>query len=117
MKGRSQSKTCSDTAKKRTRLTLRDKRKVIALRKDGKTREEVQKLLNPKKKVYICKTQWTDIWNNKEAIMAANCSLKDFNTKHKATDNEIRKQFDSKVFLLNWRRILYKLWIYSPDSK
>ena len=47
MKGKSQSKTIPVSGDQRTRLSLRDKRRIIAWRTEGKSREDVQKLLCP----------------------------------------------------------------------
>ena len=68
MKGKSKSKTIPFTGNLRTRLSLRDKRRIIALRTEGKSREDVQKLLCPSgTEVKIDGQLWRKIWREREA--------------------------------------------------
>ena len=98
MKGKSKSKTVPITGKVRTRLSLKDKRRIIAWRTEGKTREDVQKLLgNSGTEIQINICMWRKIWRERESIKSAVCPLKDFNLRHKVTDNPVRKQFEEKV--------------------
>ena len=78
MKGKSKSKTIPLMGNPRTLLSLRDKRRIIALRTEGKSREDVQKLLCPSgTEVKIDGQLWRKIWREREAIKSANCPLKD----------------------------------------
>ena len=67
MKGKSKSnkkvRTIPLTGIPRNRLSLRDKRRIIALRTEGKSREDVQKLLCPSgTEVTIDGQLWRKIW-------------------------------------------------------
>ena len=70
MKGKSKSKTIPVSGDQRTRL--RDKRRIIAWRTEGKSREDVQKLLCPSgTEVKIGDSLWKKIWREREAIKSA----------------------------------------------
>ena len=85
MKGKSKSKTIPVSGDQRTRL--RDKRRIIAWRTEGKSREDVQKLLCPSgTEVKIGDSLWKKIWREREAIKSADCPLKDFRLDRTRTD-------------------------------
>ena len=68
MKGKSKSKTVPVSGKPRTRLSLRDKRRIIAWRTEGKSREDVQKLLSPENEIKLDNQLWCKIWREREAV-------------------------------------------------
>ena len=86
------SKTKSVSGESRVRLTLKDKRDVIAKRKLGLSRETIEETMGK-----LSNGLWKKIWRERDVYEKADCNLKDFNTTHKKTDNEVRKMFDSQV--------------------
>ena len=92
MKGKSKSKKKPASGETRVRLTLKDKREVIAQRKMGQSRETIQKKMG-----LMSDTLWHKIWRDRDIYEKADCSLKDFNTTHSKTDSAMRKMYESRV--------------------
>ena len=92
MKQKAISKGGPCTGKQRTRLTLKDKRTVIAMRTLGESKETIEVKLNKKIKKNSMVLNLA-----RESIKSADAKLKEFNRTHSKTDSPERKDFESKT--------------------
>ena len=98
MNGKSKSRFKSKTKETRTRLVLKERKRVIALRTEGYSKEQVEDKLGG---VPIGGRTWRRIWNEREKTMKMDdCPLRDFNHKHVTTDSKIRKEFEARALTM-----------------
>ena len=68
MKGKSKSKKKPTSGETRVRLTLKDKRDVIAMRKMGLSREKIEAKMGK-----LSDTLWYSIWRKRDELIMKRC--------------------------------------------